>query len=1458
MNSTLNATILAAGLLCGAVPHAGAAAANDYFTNRTTLSGAYATGSSTTTGATVETGELIHAGSKGPYHSVWWSWTAPYSGPVEVNTQGSLIDTVLAVYTNRTAGANWVSDLALVGNNDDSAAGVLWSRVGFQAAAGVSYQMAVDGVSKTGTGGVGVTLRMGPSVEVVSPSSGFVFTAPAHIPILVAAAAATGSVARVEFYQGSTRLGQSTTAPYTFSWDGAGEGDYVLKALAVDSGGVTNVSAVVPVRVGSSVPPGVVWLSPASNSVFTAPGPVALSAAVQGSQTPQEMRFYGSEALLGSVAASPYAMGWSNMTAGVYDLRAVAVFAGGLSVTSAPAPVRIESAQVRITSPAPGQSCAGPLDLALTAEAGGAVAWVEFYADGASAGRSLERPYGLVWAQAPLGAHVIQAVAAGVSGIRSTSAPVSIVVVPNQPPAVSITSPVEGAQLLEPLSVLLHASATDPDNALARVEFFVLGMKVGESLAGPYTVAWNEPPTASYTLTAVATDVLGLSRTSAPVRVKIVRVLDSLWTAVNDQEQGPGSSARATFFTVPALGVSSGRLKNIQTGATAGPTLTLTNNSGVTATGTMAAPAPGTPAYRLFNGFVDWSTSGSANNGYQIYPANTVGCLFSGLDTKKVYRFSGTSVRGGTSAVSGNEYSNRWTRVELTGAAGYVPAHSGGVITTNQYLGALNGSQAAFNAGANHTSASGDVVQWDRIVPGPGGVFTVLCTHYRGPIPNGNAVNSLYTFGFSAMRLEEFAVGTTLVRLTSPAEGALVGMPSPVEFGVFVSGFDQPVSRVDFYAGADWVGSAKTSPYTFSWQGAGMGDYQLTAVATDDSGLSVTSAPVRITVQDSQPPTVAAFNPAPGLVTNLTRVTVVFSEPVTGVLAEDLILGGAPATTVTGSGTTYTFTFPLSPAGPLALAWSTDQQIMDLEPAPKRFLGTQAWETGQYTNADTVAPYAASVYPSPGARVRSLERVAVWFSEPVEGVAAGDLLVNGEPAQQVSGQGEGPYEFVVRQPETGLVRLSWAAGRQIRDLAVPANPLVDGAWTYTLNPSAVGHVVHISLDGMGAAYLQNYVTNAPEVYPNFVRLKTQGAWTLNARCDYTYSITLPNHTSIFTGRPVDQPAGWDNTTYHGLHTDSDAAGRTVHAADVSNPNVPYKMSVFDVAHDNGLSTAFLYSKASLMIFVRSWDASHGQANTNGSGKIDHDFSTAGSSSYGPTAPVVDEMIARLQAGTLWNYTFMHFDDPDATGHASGWGSSAWSNAIITVDQQLGRVMDALASSPTYASQTLLLVTADHGGGGASATGHGEPGYYTNYAVPMFLWGPGIPANVDLHTLFSNRADPGMGRPDYNANPQPLRNGDTGNIALSLLGLPQIPGSSMAPVFAQSGPVSLAVERSGGAVVVSWPAAAGSYQLQVRSSLGSGSSWSPVSAGITSLGERMIYVVTPSAAQPALFFRLKKQ
>jgi hypothetical protein len=112
---------------------------NDNFADRIQLQGAHASATGSILGATKESGEPAHAGNDGG-RSVWWSWTAPSNGPVEIDTRGSTFDTSLAVYTNAT-----MPSLVVVAENDDLESGEQSaSRVLFEAVEGVEYQIAVD------------------------------------------------------------------------------------------------------------------------------------------------------------------------------------------------------------------------------------------------------------------------------------------------------------------------------------------------------------------------------------------------------------------------------------------------------------------------------------------------------------------------------------------------------------------------------------------------------------------------------------------------------------------------------------------------------------------------------------------------------------------------------------------------------------------------------------------------------------------------------------------------------------------------------------------------------------------------------------------------------------------------------------------------------------------------------------------------------------------------------------------------------------------------------------------------------------------------------------------------------------------------------------------------------------------------------------------------------------------
>ena len=107
--------------------------------------------SGTNVDASKEPGEPSHAGVAGGA-SVWFTWTAPVTNSITINTCGSDFDTLLAVYLGDDVAA-----LTEVASNDDAPGNLCnyKSLVTFDGVAGTTYRIAVDGFFDATIGGMG-------------------------------------------------------------------------------------------------------------------------------------------------------------------------------------------------------------------------------------------------------------------------------------------------------------------------------------------------------------------------------------------------------------------------------------------------------------------------------------------------------------------------------------------------------------------------------------------------------------------------------------------------------------------------------------------------------------------------------------------------------------------------------------------------------------------------------------------------------------------------------------------------------------------------------------------------------------------------------------------------------------------------------------------------------------------------------------------------------------------------------------------------------------------------------------------------------------------------------------------------------------------------------------------------------------------------------------------------------
>jgi len=114
------------------------AAPNDQFTNRIRLSGDHVIAYGSNWVSTRELGEPLHAQVEGQ-NSVWWTWTPPVAGVYAVSSAGSTFSSALGIYLG-PAVTNLTRVLTAPLNGSNST-----DQLVFEAAAGKSYQIAVDG-----------------------------------------------------------------------------------------------------------------------------------------------------------------------------------------------------------------------------------------------------------------------------------------------------------------------------------------------------------------------------------------------------------------------------------------------------------------------------------------------------------------------------------------------------------------------------------------------------------------------------------------------------------------------------------------------------------------------------------------------------------------------------------------------------------------------------------------------------------------------------------------------------------------------------------------------------------------------------------------------------------------------------------------------------------------------------------------------------------------------------------------------------------------------------------------------------------------------------------------------------------------------------------------------------------------------------------------------------------------
>jgi len=250
---------------------------------------------------------------------------------------------------------------------------------------------------------------------------------------------------------------------------------------------------------------------------------------------------------------------------------------------------------------------------------------------------------------------------------------------------------------------------------------------------------------------------------------------------------------------------------------------------------------------------------------------------------------------------------------------------------------------------------------------------------------------------------------------------------------------------------------------------------------------------LEISKTNANPPTITTVAPAPGSTLGaLTEITVTFSEPVSGVAAEYFLINNQPASAVIGNAGTnrYSFIFTQPLPGLVGIGWDESAAITDLAGGAFYIGATNA--TWSYTIVDSTAPLVSERTPVANALISQLTQMEVLFTEPVFGVNASDLTVNGQPATSVTGTEAGPYVFTFTQPTAGSVNFAWAGAHGISDQAV--NAFAGGNWSVTLNPGLAPGDVIINEFLVGNL---SGITDEDGERPDWIELRNRGTNAVN-------------------------------------------------------------------------------------------------------------------------------------------------------------------------------------------------------------------------------------------------------------------------------------------------------------------------------------------------------------------------
>lgn len=333
------------------------------------------------------------------------------------------------------------------------------------------------------------------TVNITSPANNATFDAPATISFTATASTTTGTIAKVEFYNGTTKLGEDVSSPYTYSWTDVAAGTYSITAVATDNSNNKKTSAAVSVKVNT--PQGAY-----NGTVHAIPGKIEFEHYDVGGNNVAYL-----DNATGNTGGATF------RTDEDVDIENCTDVGTGYNIGYATAGEWVEYT-VNVAS-------TGKYNLTLRAACNGTGRTVSITSNGTAIASNIAIPNTGGWQTwADVAVNDIQ-LTAGTQILRVTIGATDYVnlnymtyTTNTVPPTISITAPVAGAEFTTAQTVEVTATAAATAATVTSVSFSVDGTLKGSDNTAPYSYSLSGLAVGSHTITVEVTDSNGSTATA--------------------------------------------------------------------------------------------------------------------------------------------------------------------------------------------------------------------------------------------------------------------------------------------------------------------------------------------------------------------------------------------------------------------------------------------------------------------------------------------------------------------------------------------------------------------------------------------------------------------------------------------------------------------------------------------------------------------------------------------------------------------------------------------------------------------------------------------------------------------------------------------------------------------------------------------------------------------------------